>query len=748
MPLAFVPGVPVLTPRLLARFLPPLADGVAAAYVRRFSQPGDLILDPYGVSPSVALEALALERRVVVAALNPILRLALSLAVRPPSAADLNAALTRLADVPVGRRPSERLEPQIRALYTTRCPGCGGRVTADYFDWDAEANLPVEKGCICLACGGPQHGPVDEADVEQAGRFARAGPDYHFLLAQVAGPNDADRPHAVEALAAYPARTLSAIGAVLVKLDGMDLGRDDHRLLAGLLVAAFDQTTLLAQDRPKALVVPRRYRETNFWLALEQAVNLVAGVPAPDRALPLEELLAADRGPAIHAFPGAVRDLAARLPAGGCPLIIAALPRPNQAFWTLSAVWAAWLWGREAAEPIRAVLRRRRYDWSWHARALERTLGASLPLLAADGRVVGLVAEAEPGFNAAALAAGRAAGLRVEGAATRADGGEAQFVWALPDEAEAAEPGVWPGRAREVEAAVGIPAAMTAALRARAEPSRWMSVHFAAWMAVAGAPQPDANADDLVGPTNREIEAAARDAHLFARLGAEAGDDVSTGLWWLSGDPDHAAPSLADRVEAAVRAGLLARAALDEYDWLPELYAAFPGAETPGRGLVQACLASYAERLEAGVWRLRPEDAPEARAQDMEWLRAQLCLLGARQGYAVDDALPVIWSEGGEPEYAFAILCTAELGPVLVGPPPPARRGRFLVLPGGRAGLAELKLRRDPRLRASLAAGRWTIVKYRHIRRMLGDAGLTRATLEPALSGDPLEAARQLALPE
>ena len=58
------------------------------------------------------------------------------------------------------------------------------------------------------------------------------------------------------------------------------------------------------------------------------------------------------------------------------------------------------------------------------------------------------------------------------------------------------------------------------------------------------------------------------------------------------------------------------------------------------------------------------------------------------------------------------------------------------------------KLRRDPRLRPALSGGAWTIVKYRHIRRMAADARLTRATLEPALAADPLEAARQLALPE
>jgi len=67
-------------------------------------------------------------------------------------------------------------------------------------------------------------------------------------------------------------------------------------------------------------------------------------------------------------------------------------------------------------------------------------------------------------------------------------------------------------------------------------------------------------------------------------------------------------------------------------------------------------------------------------------------------------------------------------------------------MPGGRAGLVETKLRRDPSLRQALDKGQWTLVKYRQIRRMLSDASLTRATLDPVLDGDPLEAMQQLAL--
>jgi hypothetical protein len=201
-------------------------------------------------------------------------------------------------------------------------------------------------------------------------------------------------------------------------------------------------------------------------------------------------------------------------------------------------------------------------------------------------------------------------------------------------------------------------------------------------------------------------------------------------------------------VEALVREALWSAGLVDEHDLLPRLYAALPGPETPGRGVVTACLASYAEQLEAGQWRLRPEDAPGKRAGEQTWMEAALQALGAQLGFEVSGANPLVWLDGARAMYAFAVLGTAALSAVLLGPSPPAERRRYLVVPGGRAGLAEAKLRRDPRLRTALAAGRWSIVKYRLIRQVAADAALRRETLERALAGDPLGAAQQLALAE
>jgi hypothetical protein len=61
-----------------------------------------------------------------------------------------------------------------------------------------------------------------------------------------------------------------------------------------------------------------------------------------------------------------------------------------------------------------------------------------------------------------------------------------------------------------------------------------------------------------------------------------------------------------------------------------------------------------------------------------------------------------------------------------------------IVIPGGRAGLLDVKLKRDPRLRAAVEQGGWLFVKFRHIRRLLEATQLDRSDLDILLSRDPI----------
>jgi hypothetical protein len=123
--------------------------------------------------------------------------------------------------------------------------------------------------------------------------------------------------------------------------------------------------------------------------------------------------------------------------------------------------------------------------------------------------------------------------------------------------------------------------------------------------------------------------------------------------------------------------------------------------------------------------------------------------LGSKLGYGVTTSTEgdVFWQDSSGTSYLYRCTATAILGPHLLVPPPAATR-RCLVIPGGRAALVALKLRRDPRLSALAHEQNWTFIKYRHIRWMAEHVHESDA-IEVFLGLDPIaeQPSVQLALP-
>ena len=134
-------------------------------------------------------------------------------------------------------------------------------------------------------------------------------------------------------------------------------------------------------------------------------------------------------GGGVCLYEGRIKELAAQLPKINVSAVLTSFPRPNQAFWTLSALWSGWLWGPEALEHFKSVLRRRRYDWGWHANAIQgalESLASDLP----DGTpYFGLINEVEPGFLSAVLLGSQLSNLKLCGAALRTEDDQAQILW-------------------------------------------------------------------------------------------------------------------------------------------------------------------------------------------------------------------------------------------------------------------------------------------------------------------------------
>jgi len=239
----------------------------------------------------------------------------------------------------------------------------------------------------------------------------------------------------------------------------------------------------------------------------------------------------------------------------------------------------------------------------------------------------------------------------------------------------------------------------------------------------------DAHPLSVVGEA---LEQAITDRRYFQHLGR--GAELESGQYWLVNADDAATP-LADRVEDLVVDILRSHEGISEAELDQSVCASLPGLLTPDRRLVDACIRSYAlQQAEGGLWFLRAEDQPDARQADSEEIGHLLVELGNRLGFSVQQEEAITWLDAQEtPVYTFVVMATATIGTSLQTY---ADRSIAFAMPGGRAALVTEKARRDYRLRALLEEG-LRVVKFRHVRRLAGEATLTQANLAERIAIDP-----------
>ncbi len=771
----FLPGAASANPGPLARYLPPIPEGIVTEWLQSSLPPSPngvtpaWILDPFGTAPSLIIEAAQAGYRVLVAANNPVARFLIEMSANPPSASDLQAALAELAGAFKG---SERLEPHIRSLYQTACSNCGQPVMAEAFLWERTGPSPFAAIYTCPYCGSSGEHPVSLKDINRAAQFGSGGLHHARALERIASPDDPDRVHAQEALSVYLPRAVYALFTLINKLDGLNLPMERRRMLEALLLVACDQANTLwnhpvLRDRPKQLTFPPRFRENNVWLALEQAIMTWTSQKGH---IPLTYW--PDQPPesgGICLFEGRLRDLSEQLEKLALKpspdridigAVIAALPRPNQAYWTLSALWAGWLWGREAVGPFKSVLRRQRYDWSWHTSGLFAAFNSLAPRLMAGTPMLGLIGESEPGFLCSALIAAELAGFRQDGLAVRPGADQAQLHWKItvPDEDE--HKSVEEPRSLAESSAIRFSLDF---LLENGQPASYLPVYMAAMIGLqqAGyyhkarslnvirekeADQDGANTEipptEIFNRTQIVLKDALSYRGGFLRFGA--GETPETGLWWLR-EPEKSQPPLFDRIENEMVNFLIEHPGCSIREIENSMYKEFPGLLTPSPEFLHFCLESYAIQEPSGSdhWRLRLQETPATRQVDVETARSQLEQIATRSGFQTQGFDPIQWIDSnGQAVYAFYILASARIGEIILGyhgTIPNVQRSAVIVLPGGRSNLVAYRLRHDPRLK-NLVTDKtaWRFLKFRHLRWLIENALLDRGSLDDVMFSDAL----------
>ncbi len=758
----FVPGHPEVVEGPLARYRPPTPVGAADGYIRQLASPGALVLDLFCQGPTFLREAIRAGCRAIGTNANPISLLIAGLGLEG-APANLEAAFTRLADAPK-ETPARRSIPLYRhilSLYSSRCPTCGSEGTAEWFAWDREARYPYAKSVRCPRCRRAREGPTDESDIMTARRLDRRGFAYYFALDRVAPLKSPHRARAGELVDLYTPRNLSALVDILVRLEGLELERSARAALQGALLETMDRASSLdphgeERPRPRLLRPPARFLERNVWYLLEEAIARASEwAPEPVRRAPgLKELLS-DPNPAYTLLPLPAREVPRHLAPGTVSLILADPPRPDGVFWALCALWAGWLWESPASQALRPLLGRRRLEWDRHQEAFQAALSAAGPLLAPDGHLVILFAEPDENLVASACQAASAAGYDLVGWGASTEVG-CRLVWRWVRRGNCCgrspEAEVSPGTgtnpaptADYVEATLAVasngadPNAVAETVRktlsARAEPTpRFL---------LTAAVHTDLARRRWNGPFG-EIAQAVRQGWESLELEALEAD-----LFWLPDlDESRLDPPLADRVEETVQSLLTEGSPKATDDLLLAVYRALDGPLTPEPSLVLLCMRSYGIE-DGGVWRLREEDDPTRRAEELDALRQDLEELGRRMHYrpARGRGWDLRWRERGRDVYLFRISATATLGDIISGKLSIPHGGHpCWVLPGGRAELLAEKLRRDPRLARTVWGAGWQFVKFRHLRRLIAE-GVDRRTFAVMLGLDPATGPRGVQIP-
>jgi hypothetical protein len=501
----FIPGVLSAKSEPLSRYLPPIPEGVISTWLKTNIPSGSWILDPFGASPRIAAEAARAGYRVLVTANNPIARFLLETMADPPTAEDLKAALAELAASYVG---NERIEPHIRSMYNTYCSRCGQIVSADAFFWEHGTPSPYVRIYSCPYCGDSGEHPCTPYDAELSSKFSSGGLHKARALERVVATTDQDRIHVEQALSVYMPRALYALITIINKIEGLNISSTGQKHLSALLLYAFDQANAMwrvptQKERRRQLTIPRHFRENNIWSALEEGVGIWSSIDTIGSNSEIVVSTWPELPPptgGICIYEGRLITLADSLNEINIKSVCTAIPRPNQAFWTLSALWAGWLWGRDAVGTFKSVLRRQRYDWAWHTTALSSVFKQLANYLNPTTTILGLIGEAEPGFIGAVLVAAGIAGFRLESMAIRGHEDQAQIIWKCTNKPELTQIGSSPTQAA-IQSAKRY-------LETRAEPTSYLNTISAAFMGITNSWQSDA--EDQTGEMKSEAESSVR----------------------------------------------------------------------------------------------------------------------------------------------------------------------------------------------------------------------------------------------
>ncbi len=737
------------TPRTdlpLERFLPPWHDGMASRWLNNYAAPGSWVLDPFGQSPFSVLEIARAGYRVLVTANNPVSAFIIKVLATAPTLDEMQAALTLL-----GKSKSlsgQSLIEHIQSQYLLPCPvpDCASHADnsrsksfeVERYIWHENQKQPSQATGKCKVCGHTTELELTDEHHKSLPPLPPVAMSRALALEKIAPPTDPLRAVMEDVVSYYTDRSLNLLLSILTQISSQEFSSRQKMLMQALFLSAADRGNQLwaypmGRNRPRQLLCPPVYQEFNLWHSLENACHLWA---SQEKAITLRyypEKLPQSGG--ICLFEGRLRELDPKPDPRQIETIYANLPRRNQAWWNLSGLWSGWLWGKEGVKTLRNSLLKQRYDWTWHATALEKVLARLKYLVRPAAPILLQVSELDPLFLLASVKAAQSAGFSLRTAACSGGVNILQTVWKFsPSQLTQYSINKFRDAAREIA---------TDFLSNWGEPSGYMRLFTQMILGLQTRGllfnQDATQANAPINKTQEDLDPVFTDPSLFHRF--SPGVSTDTGTYWLASPPEYFS-TLADNVEGIIRQEFLHSPQLSALEIAKAINHKHPGMMTPDHELVQTILRSYATRNEQdgqACWVLNENEQFTTRAQDIKSLREIIEKIARKLAIKrqISDEAIYFLDEHDHEIYTFFVSASAMISETIQ-----RHRGlsgkKLIVLPGSRANLVSYKLRRDPNLQAMMQDD-WHFVKFRLLRNIYENPLLTRELFAYQILGDPPE---------
>ncbi len=705
----------------LERYLPPYQPGVLSKMLQFKNVHKGWVLDPIGSHPLSAIELAKNGYQVLVAVSNPLLAKLYEVVASAPTKVEIQAAISEFGALRIG---DERLEMNIKKMYESDCPICQELCQHVRFIWKKGGTEPNAKELSCTACGFSGESEISQFDRNKLKQLGNI-PLYESSALQRVLPGSEDPPALLsEVIQSYLPRSLAVISRLMNKNDSYSTTPKRKMIIESLLILAFDYGTMLwgipsSRSRPKAVSIPNQFWEFNLWDVIENGEKYLSIL---QEAIPfsLYPQLPPEKG-GICLFPNRIRRREDLTVLPKMESIVSILPRPNQALWTYSVVWAGWIWGHNAISTLKGVLERKRYDWIWHTFALKKLFEFSAvkqtPWLAT-------APELTSNYLLSFVSAPASSGYQLSDFAYNPEAKSAQLYWSFPITSKEDQPkGNDP---------------LQDYLRAKGEEASYHELLSIKLLQLAHQRNLlNANLvvdSDLYPEISKAFENTLKTPSLIRKVDK---DTLEYGEFWLPTSPETYRP-LADQIEIH----FLQYLQIDPIVSFSEIESVInhkqAGILPAPRELLQNLLNSYCDPIPgvAQTWQLRNQETSMIRRADIRIMQRLLGEMGKRIGMTVDSTPTITWhSTHHFRKYQFFVSGSCIFSRFLNETILHNGCETVIVYPGSRADLLNYKIKRSLVLANQLA--KIHFVKFRHVRNLHENPGLNLQTWEKMIDSDP-----------